>query len=660
MRYHTLITLCTLLVTTTAVPRLHAAATPPAGASGYWSFDQDDITGNAVADGSGNNADGMIIEGKLVGGKVNQAVAFDGNGGGATLNNLNVAGKQASVSLWIMRDTTDSVRRLLNFCTKPVTGNANTDRYLPKTTQIGFAGEEIFVHTGKEGKADYNQPLVSAGIIAGRWTHLVVTWDTAAATEHVKIYIDGRLRITASLDEARDVDIKIRAIYLGHINDPDANDQVFLGAVDELAVYDKVLSEAEIVAYFEAVNADHGAEAVIPFGAVIEFKSDAEKGPPYVPKELYAGERKLIRCASELCSRLLQSPSIAAADLTAKVKIWQETGLDGMIFSMATHSPAKPERGTNMTGQWWGLEKRSYEEFVPEVEAFQSVEDWGRLTDNFLWSSYAVWWDGPRTRVQNWFNDDNWEILLHNIGLHARVAKDCGFVGVLLDCEQYRGHHAAGAWHIPFSYPAYSEGSYKLDGETAPHPFNEVQAQVRYRGFQYARTVCANFPGARIMMIPGLYEWTARLGTGPLEDNHNGLYPSFLDGVLLGMDKESMLIGGSELSYSMTSYRRIAGIRQMFDESIALCEVPALRHKMSFAAGIWADAGNWSDIDVAVNSRSPEQHTQALQHAFMVSGEYAWLYGEKSFFLTPTPTDLMHTYFQANQNAHTFEGPPPP
>ncbi|HCN08878.1 MAG TPA: hypothetical protein DIT01_13175 [Lentisphaeria bacterium] len=639
----------------------NAAAMPPAdGLAGYWTFDSDDVDGTNFSDKSGNSAHGVILSAELGKGKVGNALAFDGDGDGININNLNVASKQVSISLWIRQDSAVEVRRLISFCSDQLSGNPEADRYLLKTTQVGFYNTAMFVHTGMEGKANHNRPMIDPGIVNGRWTHLVVTWDTAATEAGVKIYVDGSLRVKADLDEARDVVLRIGSMFVGHMNDPDSIKQGFKGAVDEIALYGRVLTADEISAYHKLVITEHGAEAVIPFGQVVAIKTDVETGPPYVPKVVFTGKQKLIRCGSELCSRLLQSPSIAAVNLPAKVKLWQATGFDGLVFSMATHKPPKPERGTNMTGQWWGLEKRSYEEFEPEIKAFQSVADWGRLTDNFLWSSYAVWWDGPRTRVQNWFNDDDWEILLHNIALHARIAKDCGFVGVLLDCEQYVGHHAAGTWHVPFSYPLYVEGSYKKDGEAAPRKFSEVQAQVRYRGFQYARTVCAELPGARIFMLPGLYEWTARLGKGPLERNHNGLYPAFLDGILLGLDDNAILISGMELTYTRTDYRPIAATRKMYDTAIPeLCGVRGLSHKLSFAAGIWADVGQWSNTDIAVNTRNLEDHERAIEHAFMVSGEYAWLYGEKSFFMTPEPTELLKKYFQANVDAHTFEGPPP-
>ena len=55
------------------------------------------------------------------------------------------------------------------------------------------------------------------------------------------------------------------------------------------------------------------------------------------------------------------------------------------------------------------------------------------------------------------------------------------------------------------------------------------------------------------------------------------------------------------------------------------------------------------------NLRIPEDHEDAIRNAFTASDEYAWLYGEQSFFLTTTPTQVMREYFKANEDAHSTE-----
>jgi len=74
--------------------------------------------------------------------------------------------------------------------------------------------------------------------------------------------------------------------------------------------------------------------------------------------------------------------------------------LDGLVFNITSHDRTDSDRKYwNMAGQWWAMVRRTYKEFIPDIKAFQSVKDWGRLTDNFLWSSYAVWKDGAIQRA---------------------------------------------------------------------------------------------------------------------------------------------------------------------------------------------------------------------------------------------------------------------
>lgn len=620
---------------------------PPAGAVAYWSFDESDIDGTAATDGSGNGHHGAILKATLVAGQVGQALDLDGAGGGVDVDGLVYKGRQVSISMWI-RKRGDGVRRLLAF-----NGTMLDGIFQGGIFQVGFTGNDIFVHTGRIGRADFNLPLAPVDIEPDTWTHLAVTWDTAAAADNVKVYVDGLLRVKATLDASKGRDLAINTVQIGHLGDPDSGSQAFAGAIDEVAIYDALLPADRIELYYRQVLSSAGQTLPARINRTIISQGGGDP-EPYYPDEPYRGPKKLIRVGSELCSRMLGATSIADADLPARVGQWQDRGLDGLVFTITSHDRGDPDRYWNMTGQWWALTPRRHDEFVPDIRAFQSVKDWGRLTDNFLWSSIAVWQEG-RIRCQDWASDEDWRIILENVRLQARIARECGFKGILLDTEQYEGHHAFGAWHIPFSYPNYSEGGYTLNGESGPRPFDAVAATVQQRGTEYARAVCEAFPGLRIMVIPALFEWPRRLGAGPLEDNHNGLYPAFLNGMLLGLDGEATIIGGNEVTYSKTRYIDIGNVRRAYDNAIeALCTAPDhLKSRMSFAAGIWADSGGrWSDSDVSVNVRSPEEHRLAVANAFRASGEYAWLYGEKSFFLTPTPTPLMHRYFQANVDAH--------
>lgn len=633
-----------ILLFSATLPLLFASATPTAAGpqpTAIWTLDANTIDGTAVKDGGTNGHHGQIRRATLISGRLGEALAFDTSGDGVTIENLQLAGHQLSVMLWLRRDAS-GVQRLV---------------YFNGLHQVGFSGDTIFVHTGRAGRADPNMPLAPVDIPHGKWTHLAVTWDTAAPSEQVKVYLDGALRYQGTLDNARGKVLKVSTLHLGHSGQDGKNSQTFLGAIDDVALFDVALSaEAIEAAYRKTLTA---AGTTVPPTTPREIVSQAAKPPPlYFPRAPYTGRKKLLRIGSELISRMLQSESIAAADLPRRVGLWQDRGLDGLVFTITSLDRGDPQRYWNMCGQWWAVIPRTYEELLPDIRAFQAVTDWGRLTDNFLWSSYAVWKDGERLRCQDWFRDEDWAVILDNTRLLARVARECGFVGVLFDAEQYDGHHAEGAWHIPFNYANYAEGGYAAEGRDTPRPFKEVAAQLRKRGRQYAEALCEEFPGLKILMIPGLYEWSAHERNVPLEDRHYSLYPAFIDGVLDGMDAKATLIGGSEFTYDRTRYADIGHERRRFDEAIdAQADVSDdLKPKMSFAAGIWVDTGRtWSDTDVAQNARDPAAHARAVRNAFRASDEYVWIYGEQSKFLEDNPTALMRAYFRANDAARDLE-----
>ena len=371
-----------------------------------------------------------------------------------------------------------------------------------------------------------------------------------------------------------------------------------------------------------------------------------------IPASNVAG-KKLIRAEGESLG-FCGAGSIAEMDLPAKVKLWQETGLDGLVFSVASHDKAKCDLLTgqdkgyrNMQGLWWNVLPRTYEEFLPEIEAFQSVKDWGRLTDNFLRTMSSVSGD---TRLPDWFNDKDWEVVLANNAIAARIAKESGFKGLVLDVEDY-DFPTKGVWRIPFNYGLYEDSTYKIGGEAKPKPFLEVAAKVRERGRQYAEAISAVYPDMTLFVWPDLYELEGPTGFRRL------LYPAFFDGLLLGLDERATLVAGTELTYGDSQYANMLIFRdQSKEQALILSSVPELaRKRITFSVGIWTDAGvhpdRFSDTDVRINHRDPERHKHAVHNALAASDKYAWQWGEISW-LKANPTPLMREYWQANIDGH--------
>lgn len=381
--------------------------------------------------------------------------------------------------------------------------------------------------------------------------------------------------------------------------------------------------------------------------------------------------KKLIRWAAELTNKTL------ASEVPGKVKVWEESGYDGLCFSISSHASGSTREellspANSMFFRWWCLTKRSREEFAPEIEAFKSVEDWGRLTDNFLLTAVRP----IAGRPADYFNDSDWGVILHNARLAASIAREVGFRGLVLDTEAY-GWAAKGAWSNPWSYGQYASDWYQVCGHETPLSFAEVATKVRKRGKQYAQAISEAFPEIVLLVAPGLYEcaWTSCAQTGEsLSENSSGLYPAFVDGLVLGLSDEALLVSLSEATYAMSQYRDLVTARDKAKEqALVVSSVPELaRHRISFAAGLWTDlaygiTGSFSNTDAQANHRDPKRHEHATSNALAVSDHYAWHYGEASYFLKwgegypfdpdfdkeyDEPPALIHAYWRANERAH--------
>ncbi len=395
-----------------------------------------------------------------------------------------------------------------------------------------------------------------------------------------------------------------------------------------------------------------------------------------VPRANIQG-KKLLRWAAELTNKTL------ASEVPGRVKAWQEAGYDGLCFNISSHKTgSEPEAlyKARMFFRWWSLTKRGREEFAPDIKALKSIKDWGCLTDNFLLTAVRPTYSkaertAGKKRCPNWFRDDDLEIVFSNADLAASIAKQIGFKGIVLDVEMY-GWAAKGAWREPWNYALYRSGWYKSCGHDKPLPFSEVAAKVRERGKQYAQALSDAFPGIVLLVAPGLYEtgWESALTSGDLTKAKYGLFPAFVDGLLLGLDDKALLVSLYEGSYMMSQYRDLAAVRNIAKEQVlVISSVPELaRQRISFAAGLWTDAaygrtGGFSNTDAKANQRNPKRHEYATSNALAVSDHYAWHYGEASYFLQwgegypfqpdfdkkyVEPPPLIRQYWQATVKAH--------
>ena len=196
---------------------------PPAGMINWWPGDGtgDDI----VASNHGT------LTGDFVAGIVGQAFSFDGAGDSA------VVGHDPSLDLnhftldaWVNpgRFTPGDHQAI-------ITKNVN-----PRPPSLWLFGDKVQVWVDPVGLAATSV----TGLTLGNWHHVATTYDGS----NVKIYIDGSLDV--SVPQTFAPATNTQPLLFGAGRD---NDQFFFqGLIDEVEIFNRVLSDAEIMAIFEA------------------------------------------------------------------------------------------------------------------------------------------------------------------------------------------------------------------------------------------------------------------------------------------------------------------------------------------------------------------------------------------------------------------------
>src|SRR3989454_10789310 len=208
---------------------------PPADiASGLGlSYRFDEAAGRVATGSSGTGNTGSLLGGTTwTAGHVGPAVNFDGvsgNATAATTTGLNLSAT-LTIAAWINpSDVSAPYRTLVG---KGVYGLRGYGVNL-------FNGQLNF---SKVGLADVTSSVL---LSTGTWQHVAITWN--AATSEVKFYLNGALAQTiinsVVLAAPLDTDKLLVGLWLG-------GGSSFAGAMDELRIYNRVLSETDILALY--------------------------------------------------------------------------------------------------------------------------------------------------------------------------------------------------------------------------------------------------------------------------------------------------------------------------------------------------------------------------------------------------------------------------
>jgi fibronectin type 3 domain-containing protein len=205
------------------------------GPIGYWNLDEG--TGTAAADTSGAGNNGTLVTGPVwIAGKLANALSFNGGTGSVSVNgagslaNLYTSG--LTVSAWIKPNSlgASGAGRVVE---KNMWGLKLAD-----TNKLWFGGNFATGTVSRES---------AAALTFGSWVHVAVTWTGSTASSNVHVYINGVLSdgITTEGAGAASSDAAYNLV-IG--NSAYTTARGFDGVIDEVRVYNRVLSAAEIQA----------------------------------------------------------------------------------------------------------------------------------------------------------------------------------------------------------------------------------------------------------------------------------------------------------------------------------------------------------------------------------------------------------------------------
>lgn len=209
------------------------------GLIAFWTFDNSDVEGETVKDVFGDNDGTIAGNPRIVDGKIDEALEFDGAGDYVDLGNARDFDLPiATVECWF-RTSSDAEMRIF------APGAGFTNKWFLSLNESGY------IAVSRSSTASQNQQTTNS-FNDGQWHHVVGITATNAAD--IEIYVDGVLEPSTTIAEewSTSGDCKIGAKSGG--------EYLFSGIIDEVRIYDKALTEDEVEQNYEAQSQSFAVE----------------------------------------------------------------------------------------------------------------------------------------------------------------------------------------------------------------------------------------------------------------------------------------------------------------------------------------------------------------------------------------------------------------
>jgi Concanavalin A-like lectin/glucanases superfamily/Thrombospondin type 3 repeat len=231
-----------------AIGRFVSANAPqpvsPVGLIGLWHLDGD------VLDSSGNGHHGINTGAvAIAGGAAGGAYSFNGSAG-INVGNLDFSGGQYTVSLWMKTtyspDPNANDYRMALGKMDPGPGHATFELLIGDGAPPGGGDSPVFLvwQSGATVVISY-PPLSNVNGRDGNWHMLAATYDNGSQ----KFYIDGSLVFSGTYAGA--LPLNAANVVIGGVNGFGPYHHPWIGDLDEVSIYTRVLSAAEVAQLYQ-------------------------------------------------------------------------------------------------------------------------------------------------------------------------------------------------------------------------------------------------------------------------------------------------------------------------------------------------------------------------------------------------------------------------
>ncbi|MDP2668718.1 MAG: LamG-like jellyroll fold domain-containing protein [bacterium] len=366
-----------------------ATAQSVAGLAGWWRLD-DGIGSLIAADSSGNGNTGTLANGPAwtAAGQISGALIFDGTddrinlGSPATLDNL----QQKTLSLWVNYSSIGSID-VPGLVDKQDGGSSGwLLRLNPVVNGSDLRLRFVQNFSGTSGEWSSNASTVPYD----SWAHVVVTYDKANAGNQPSFYVNGSSVASSAITSPAGTAADDSAVN-AYIGDRSASDNSFKGSLDDVRVYNGILSPAEIQIIYDA-----GGVPSVPTGLTATPVSSSQINLSWTASTDNVGvtDYKLERCAGSGCTSFAEiaapsGTSYSNSGLTAgtsyryRVRANDATG-NNSDYSQTASAMTQPASG--LAG-WWKFDGSGADTIA--------IDDSGNLSNGTLCNGVTCPQQGP-------------------------------------------------------------------------------------------------------------------------------------------------------------------------------------------------------------------------------------------------------------------------